>query len=213
MSKHAAALQRGLQIEWLSVIWMAVEASVGIVSGIVAHSLALTAFGADSMIELVAGGVLLWRLYTETTGATAERIARVDRQASWVVGIGLLTLAGYLIVMGGLDLWTRTSAAPNAWGLGLSVAAAFIMPILAQAKRRIGHDIGSTALVADAGCNLVCAYMAWSLLAGLGATAIFGWWWLNPLTGLILTYWIVQEGREAVDAARRHATGENCHVG
>jgi divalent metal cation (Fe/Co/Zn/Cd) transporter len=202
-----------LRIEWLSVGWMGVEAGVGIRSGLAAHSLALTAFGADSVIELVAGGVLLWRLYTEARGAAADRIARVDRQASWVVGIALLALAGYLVLMAGLDLWTRTGAAPSGWGVGLAVTAAFIMPGLARAKRRIGRTIGSDALVADGSCSLVCAYMAWTLLVGLAATALWGWWWLNPLAGLVLVYWIVREGREAVEDARGHGTAESCRIG
>lgn len=68
-----------------------VEAVVAIGSGIVAHSLALTAFGADSIIELVAGGILLWRLYVESNGANIERVQQAEKRASHRQFINILT--------------------------------------------------------------------------------------------------------------------------
>lgn len=212
MSTHTVAVRRGLTIEWISVGWMMLEAVVGLVTGVTAHSLALVAFGSDSIIELVAGGVLLWRLYVEARGATEDRVERAEQRAAWVVGTALLALAAYIVIMAGVDVWTRTAADASGWGLALAVAAGLIMPLLAQAKRRIGRDIGSAALVADGGCSLVCAYMAWTLLVGLVATDLFGWWWLNPLAGLALVYFIVSEGREALEEARGEHSAASCRL-
>lgn len=80
------------------------------------------------------------------------------------------------------------------------------MPYFARVKWRIGSQIGSRALKADGSCSLVCAYMAWTLLLGLAAVMILGWWWLNPLAGLALVYFIASEGWEALHDARE-ATG------
>lgn len=62
---HAQSVNKGVTIELISIFWMILEAAVAIGSGIIAHSLSLVAFGADSIFELVAGGVLLWRLITD----------------------------------------------------------------------------------------------------------------------------------------------------
>lgn len=202
VSTQIIGVRRGINIEWVSILWMIVEAAVAIGAGIAAHSLALTAFGADSIIELIAGGILLWRLYVEAGGASLERVKQAEKRASWVVGVALITLAGYIVVMAGYDLWTRSGSESSLLGLALAVASGIIMPYLSRAKKSIGTQIGSKALRADGSCSIVCAYMAWTLIVGLVLTALVGWWWLNALAGLALVYFVVKEGIEAIQAAR-----------
>lgn len=195
-------VKKGINIEIVSILWMIVEATVAIGAGIAAHSLALTAFGADSIIELVAGVILLWRLYVEAGGASLERVKQAEKRASWVVGVALVALAVYIVVMAGYDLWTRSGSESSMLGLALAIASGIIMPYLSRAKKTIGTLIGSKALRADGSCSIVCAYMAWTLIVGLVLTALVGWWWLNALAGLALVYFVVKEGIEAIQEAR-----------
>lgn len=104
-----------------------------------------------------------------------------------------------------IALVKQGGAQPTRLGLGLAAASALIMPILARRKQTIGSQIGSAALAADGACSMVCAYMAWTVLMGLGLTALLGWWWLNPVAGLAVVYFIVKEGLEAVDESRETA--------
>lgn len=202
MSVRAVQVRKGIHIEIVSIVWMVIEASVAIGAGIAAHSLALTAFGADSIIELVAGGILLWRLYIEARGADEARLIRAEKRASWVVGVALIALAAFIVAMAGHDLWTRSGSESSISGLALAVAAGIIMPYLSRAKKIIGTQIGSNALRSDGTCSMVCAYMAWTLIIGLILTALVGWWWLNALAGLALVYFVVKEGIEAIQEAR-----------
>ena len=202
MSVQVAQVRKGINIEIISILWMIVEAVVAIGAGIVAHSLALTAFGADSVIELVAGGILLWRLTVEASGASLAKIKQAEKRASWVVGVALLSLAVYIVVMAGYDLWTRSGSNTSILGIALAIASGLIMPYLSRAKKVIGSQIGSKALRADGSCSIVCAYMAWTLIVGLVLTAMVGWWWLNALAGLALVYFVVKEGIEAIQEAR-----------
>lgn len=202
VSTQVSGVRKGINIEIVSIIWMVIEAAVAIGAGIAAHSLALTAFGADSIIELVAGGILLWRLYVEASGASLAKVKQAEKRASWVVGVALIALAVYIVVMAGYDLWTRTGSETSMLGLALAIASGIIMPYLSRAKKIIGTQIGSKALRADGSCSIVCAYMAWTLIVGLVLTALVGWWWLNALAGLALVYFIIKEGIEAIQEAR-----------
>lgn len=202
MSVKALQVKKGINIEIVSILWMLVEAAVAIRAGIIAHSLALTAFGADSIIELVASTILLWRLYVESSGASLARVKQAEKRASWVVGVALLALAGYIVVSAAFDLWTRSGSEKSMLGLALAIASGMIMPYLSREKKRIGTEIGSKALRADGSCSIVCAYMAWTLIVGLVLTALVGWWWLNALAGLALVYFVVKEGIEAIQEAR-----------
>lgn len=199
---QAIQVRKGITIEVVSILWMMIEAAVAIGAGITAHSLALTAFGADSVIELVAGGVLLWRLYVEASGASLARVQQAERTASWVVGSALLLLALYIAAAAVRELWVHSGADTSVLGIALSVASGLLMPVVARAKKRIGSEIGSKALRADGSCSMVCAYMAWTVLAGVTLTALFGWWWVDGLSALALLYFVVKEGWEAIQAAR-----------
>lgn len=181
---------------------MMVEAVVALGTGITAHSLALTAFGADSLIELAASATLLWRLTVEAWGYGAAKVEAAETVSSWVVGLALLALSAYILAVAAYDLWTRTGAQNSALGLALAIASGAPMPWLSRMKRLIGGKIGSAALRADGSCSIVCAYMAWILIAGLALTAFWGWWWLNPLAGLALVWFVAHEGIEAIQIAR-----------
>ena len=195
-------LRRGIAIEWFAVAWMVVEAIAAVTAGVRAHSTALLAFGIDSVIELVAGVALLWRLYTETHGGDEKHVERAERIASWIVGMALLALAAYILVTSTVKLVTHTGAESTALGISIAAASSVLMPLIAAAKKRVGKRIGSRALEADGSCSWVCAYMSWIVLAGAGITFLIGWWWIDAAAALGLVYFVAHEGWEAVESAR-----------
>ena len=206
-TRRTGQLRLGIGIEVITIVWMVVEAAVALTIGFAARSVSLEGFGIDSIIELIAGGILLWRLLVESRGGSVERVERAERRASWVTALGLFALALYIVGDSALTFLTRTRPEASWWGVGLAISAAIIMPLLWQGKLRIARRIGSAALKADAACSVTCAYMSFTLLAGLLLNHLFGWWWADPLAALALVYFIVREGREAWHEAR---TGEQC---
>jgi divalent metal cation (Fe/Co/Zn/Cd) transporter len=197
-----ADIRSGVRIEIVTIAWMTVEAVVATTAGIVAHSVLLTAFGIDSVIELVSGGTLLWRLSIESRGRSVGRVQQAENRAAWIAGIGLVALSGYIVVTSALSLWLHNHPEGSSVGMGLAMVAVVLMPVLTWQKRRIADRIDSGALRADAACSLSCAYMAASLLVGLGLNTIFGWWWADALAAISLLYWIIPEAREALTGAR-----------
>jgi divalent metal cation (Fe/Co/Zn/Cd) transporter len=187
---------------------MVIESAVALSIGFSTRSVSLQGFGLDSIIELIAGSILLWRLRIEHLGRNFDRVEQAERRASWVTAISLFALSLYLLGDSALTLLTGTRPESSGWGLALAVAAALIMPLLWQGKLRVARRIGSAALKADAACSVTCAYMALALLLGLLLNRLFGWWWADPLAGLALIYFLVREGREALHEAR---SGESCH--
>ncbi len=207
---RAGQVRLGVWIELVTLVWMVIEASVALSVGFATRSVSLQGFGLDSIVELIAGGILLWRLLVEQHGGSTERIETAERRASWVTAISLFALAVYIVGDSAFALVTRTQPEASWWGVGLAITAAIIMPLLWQGKLRVAKQIGSAALKADAACSVTCAYMALTLLAGLLLNRLFGWWWADPLAALALVYFLVQEGREALHEAR---TGETCSCG
>jgi divalent metal cation (Fe/Co/Zn/Cd) transporter len=200
---HRASLRSGIAIEWISAVWMIVEAAVAVLAGVMAHSVALIAFGADSVIELVAGGALLWRLYVEASHADSQRVEKAEHTASWIVGIGLIVLAFYIVIASIRSLLLHEGPATAPLGIAVTAASSILMPLIAAGKKRIGRRIGSRALESDGSCSMVCAYMSWIVLGGVLLTALLGWWWIDAVAALGLVYFVVHEGWEAIEDARK----------
>lgn len=207
---RAKQLRLVIWIELITVIWMIIEAGIALITGFITHSVSLQGFGIDSIIELIAGSILLWRLSVEQRGGRIEAVEGAEQRATWVTAISLFALAVYIVGDCALSLLTQSRSQPSWWGIGLAIAAAIVMPLLWQGKLRIAKRIGSAALKADAACSVTCAYMSITLLIGLALNGLLGWWWADPLAALALIYFIVREGREALHEAR---TGETCHCG
>jgi len=209
-SSHIRDVRAGMALMAITLAYMTAEAVIAIWTGMRDRSVSLESFGVDSLIEWWLAAVLLWRLGVEARGSKPERIEQVERRANWWAGVAYFALALYIIVDSGLALWTGSRPSPSFIGLGLAVAAVFVMPVLAYGQRKIGDAIGSSALKAEAGCTAICGYMAAILLIGLILTRYLGWWWADPVAALGLLYWIISEGRESFEKA---AGRETCCCG
>lgn len=205
-----AAVRAGVRVEQITIVWMVVEAAVAIGAGVLARSVLLTAFGVDSVIELVAGGILLWRLLAEARGGSMARVQRAEVRAAWVTGISLVLLCVYVLISAGASLLARAEPDRSYAGIAIAIAAVAGMPILARRKRAIAASIDSAALRGDAACSITCAYMAGTLLVGLALNAALGWWWADSVAALALLYWLGREAREALAGARAGRGGCGC---
>jgi len=195
-------LRSGIQIEIITILWMLIEMAAAIGAGITAHSILLTAFGIDSLIELVSGGILLWRLRVESRGGDMAQVDQAERRAAWVVAISLGLLCVYVLASAVYSLLVRSRPESSILGIGISTAALLIMPFLAVTKRHISRRIKSEALAGDAVNSITCAYMAGTVLLGLALNALWGWWWVEDIAALLLLFWLARETWEAFQAAR-----------
>jgi divalent metal cation (Fe/Co/Zn/Cd) transporter len=204
---RGAAVKRGIQLEGITVGWMAAEAVLAVGAGIFARSVLLTAFGFDSFIELLSGLVVLRRLTVEARGAPTERIERLEATTTRISAALLVLLCIYVVAssVAGLAAGLR----PEASILGIYVAASalIVMPLLAAAKSRANRIIDSPSLRADIAESITCAYMAGATLVGVGLSLIPGRWWIQYVAAFALLIWLVPETREAFDSAR----GEQHH--
>ena len=187
-----AQTRAGRRIEYLSVAWTSLEALAGITAGVVAGSIALIGFGADSVIEVASSAVLLWRLSDHELGEQREHIALK------LVGISFLLLAVYVAYESIESLVTHQPPRVSYFGIVFSALCLVVMPLLARAKRRVASRLNSAALQADSRQSSICAYLAAILLGGLAFNALLGWWWADPLAALVMLPIIAKEGFEAL---------------
>jgi divalent metal cation (Fe/Co/Zn/Cd) transporter len=194
---HTQAVRAGVRLQIFTVLWMVAEGAMSLGAGVVAGSLLLVAFGLDSIVELVSGGILLWRLAVEARGGNVAGVEQAERRAAWLVGVSLALLCVYVLASAIYGLATRAQPQSSPVGIGISAAA-----VLAVSKRRLATRLASGALRADAASSLTCAYMAATVLVGLVLNAVLHWWWAEDLAAPVFLFWLVGETREALEEAR-----------
>ena len=183
-------LERGRLITWGAIAWHLVEFGIAIVAGIAAGSIALVAFGADSLIEASAGLVLAW-LFTGQRALSEVS----ERRSEQLIAISFFVLAAYVIIEAGRSFITTAEPSASWPGIALAACTAATMPLLARAKTRVARELGSRAAERESKQTTLCAYLSIALLAGLGANAFLGWWWADPIAGLAVAVVALREGR------------------
>ena len=192
---HLNAYRKGLVLEYFTIVYNLVEAVLSILFGILAGSPALFGFGLDSIVESLSGGVLIWRLH-QHEGLSEEEERKMERRAVKFVSITFFILGTWVLYDAVRTLYLREGPDISVPGMVIAGISILIMPTVSILKRRTGEQIGSRALVADAKETLVCAWLSVALLLGLGLNALFGWWWADPVTGLLIVAFLFKEGIE-----------------
>lgn len=189
--ERARLERRARLLAWGGNAWHLVEFGIALFAGIGAASIALIGFGADSLIEAMAGFVVLWLFTGGRVGSpSAERRAQELIAVSFFILAAYVGIASIRSLVGGHE--------PDASWLGIALAAftAPTMPLLAMAKRKVGRQLNSAATVKEASQTQLCAYLSVALLIGLLANALAGWWWADPAAALVIAAVAVREGRE-----------------
>jgi divalent metal cation (Fe/Co/Zn/Cd) transporter len=198
-TRHVPAPAERLRLErqarllaWGGIGWHFIEFGIALGAGVAAGSIALIGFGADSLIEALAGFVVLWLFTGRRIGSPgAERTAQKLVAASFYLLAAYVGVEAVRTILGGHHPGTS-------WvGVGLAAFTAPTMPLLAMLKRRIGRQLHSSAAVKEASQTQLCAYLSVALLVGLLANALVGWWWADPLAAVVIAAVAVREGRES----------------
>jgi divalent metal cation (Fe/Co/Zn/Cd) transporter len=202
--KRQQTAMRGKRLEYFTIAWNSLEGLVAVVAGAVAGSVSLVGFGIDSFIEVTSGSMLLWRMSVDADRQRREQNERVSLK---VVGICFVSLAAYILYESISDLLHRNAAEHSIPGIILACVSLVVMPLLSRAKKRVGSELGSAAMHADARQTDFCAYLSAILLGGLLLNAVLGWWWADPIAALIMVPIIAKEG---VEGLRRETCCESC---
>ena len=194
---HRAAASARL-LSWVSLVWMSGEGILGLIAGVTSGSISLIGWALGSVIEALASIIVIWRFTgTRTLSQTAEASAQK------AVAVSFFLLAPYIAVQSVRDLLAGHQAGASLLGIVVTAASLILMPVLGVAKQRLGARLDSAATTGEGVQNLLCAAQAGAVLLALGMNAALGWWWIDPVIGLVLAAIAVREGREAWN-------GEDC---
>jgi len=189
-SDRARLERRARHLAWGGIAWHFAEFAIAVGAGVAANSIALIAFGADSLIEAMAGFVVVWLFTGSRVGSQAAELT-----AQRLIAVSFYVLAAFVFIEAGRSLVSGIEPEASWVGIGLAAITAPTMPLLARAKRRVGGQLRSSATVKEGAQNMICAYLSIALLVGLLSNALLGWWWADPIAAFLIAGVAVKEGR------------------
>ena len=189
MHDTTVLLRRGLLLEYLTLGWNVVGTFIVVLAAIATHSVALAGFGLDSLVEIGASTVVIWQL----RGIHGQR----ERRALRLISVAFFALAIYVLAQSAHTLLLQVHPGSAPWGIVWLALTLVAMLALAAGKHSTGIALDNPVLKTEARVTLVDAYLAASVLVGLGLNTLIGWWWADPLAGLVIVFYGFREGRHA----------------
>lgn len=192
------SIKKAMVLVWTGELWNVVEAVIALSAGATAGSVALLAFGLKSIIELFLGWILIWQLRRQWKISDGETVS--EKKALKLLGIAFFVLALYVLAQSTAILlgWLKEPE-ESLTGIILVLVSAALMTFLYFEKTEIAKKINSRSLQKEAVATLACDLQDMTVLVGLVLNALFGWWWADPATALLLIPFLIREGREALE--------------
>jgi divalent metal cation (Fe/Co/Zn/Cd) transporter len=175
-----------------SVAWAALVGIASVTAGTVTGSVALLAFGLDSVIDGSASAVLVWRFRLELRRASHP--VRTERAAARVVAAAMLVAGVYVAGQAAWSLIFGQHPAHGVTGIVLLAVSLPVLPVLGSIKLRLAAQLGSRALRGDGVLSVAGAALAAAALASLAVDRSLGWWQADPAAASLIALFLLHEG-------------------
>lgn len=203
---HRVGLYKtAILLSQITVFYNLLEGLVSVFLGLEDETLSLLGFGIDSFVEVISG-IGIWHMVYRMKRDLAGDVDPFERTALQITGGAFYLLSLALILTAVLNLYHGHRPVTTFWGIVISLVSIVTMGFLISFKMRVGRQLQSDAIIADANCTKTCLYLSFVLLlasAGYAATGIGG---LDSLGAVAIAVFAFREGREAFEKAR----GKNC---
>ncbi|UCB60073.1 MAG: cation transporter [Candidatus Bathyarchaeota archaeon] len=188
--------KKALALVWVGEAWNVFEASIALWTAALASSVALLAFGLDSLIEVFAGAVIIWRFQKGREDEEGE----AEKRALRLIGFTFFLLSGFIVFQSIATLLGLFKPPKESLvGILITIASAILMTLLFLYKSQLAKRMGSRALRAEAYQSLVCDLQDLLVFFGLALNSLLGWWWADPVMALALVPLLIREGLEAFE--------------
>jgi divalent metal cation (Fe/Co/Zn/Cd) transporter len=193
-----------------TILYNIVEGIVSTSFGYSDETLALFGFGIDSFIESISGVgvyVMIRRIAHSTERVTSTEQTEFEKQALRVTGWAFYGLSAMLTATVLINIIEHKAPESTFWGVVISALSIVVMSALVVSKRRVGHALKSTPILADANCTLVCIYMSIAVLISSAIYEFTSFAYADAIGAIAIVWFSISEGRECFAKAKGHQCG------
>jgi len=197
--KRLYNLAFGLAI--FTIVYNTAEGLVSTWLGYEGGTLSLFGFGADSFIEVISGIGIAHMIQRIQQNENSEK-SQFERTALKITGYSFYGLVIGLVITSIYNIYTGHKPETTFWGIIISIISIVVMWFLVVAKTKVGKLLNSEAILADAGCTMVCIYMSVILLVSSAIYELTSFAYIDSIGTLGLSYLAFKEGKECFEKAK-----------
>jgi divalent metal cation (Fe/Co/Zn/Cd) transporter len=193
----------------ITIFYNIVEGLVSVFFGLEDESMSLFGFGLDSFVEVVSG-IGIWHMIRRIRRNGGENPDQFEKRALKITGSAFYILTAGLAITSIVDLSRGHKPESTFWGIVVSIVSIFSMWALIRAKVKVGKELNSQAILADAACTRACLRLSVVLLAASAGYRLTGIGGLDSIGALVIGALCFREGKEAFGKARAGSFACTC---
>jgi divalent metal cation (Fe/Co/Zn/Cd) transporter len=195
--------QLAFTLALFTIFYNVIEGFISIYFGYEDESWTLFGFGTDSFIEVISGLGIAHMVLRIKLNPNSNR-DKFEKTALRITGFSFYALVIGLVGTSIYNIWIGHKPETTVWGVIISLVSIVIMWVLIVAKKRIGKQLDSDAILADAECTKVCIYMSIILLISSGIYELTNLAYIDSIGTLGLAYFSLKEGKECFEKAKHN---------
>ena len=196
---------------WLAIftiVYNLIEGFIATILGYEDETLALFGFGLDSFIEMISGMGIAYMIIRIRKNPDSER-SEFEKTALKITGYSFYALVAGLTITSIINIINAHTPTTTFWGVVISTISILVMIALLYGKIKVGKELNSAPILADASCTKICIYMSGILLLSSGIYELTGFVYADSIGTLGLAWFSLQEGRECFEKVRTNEA--HCH--
>ena len=205
LANNTALYRTASLLAIVTIVYNILEGAASVYFGVDDDTLALFGFGLDSFVEVISG-IGIWHMIRRIQNHPESDPDQFEKRALRITGFAFYLLSGGLIFGALLNLYQGHRPDTTFWGIIISLISISVMWVLIRYKVKVGHQLHSDAILADANCSRVCLWLSWLLLAASAGYELTGIGGIDAAGALGIAIFSFREGRESFEKAK----GESC---
>lgn len=194
-------LKFALILSLITIFYNIVEGVVSIYFGFEDETLSLFGFGVDSFVEVISG-IGIFHMVSKIRKNGNETRDEFERIALRITGTAFFILTSGLIISSIYNVWINHKPETTFWGIVISIISIITMTFLIHYKKKVGVELNSEAIVADANCTKTCLYLSYILLIASVGYTLTGIGYIDSIGSLGIAYFSFKEGKESFEKAK-----------
>lgn len=203
---RSSLLKTASALALITIFYNIAEGFVSVLFGIADETIALLGFGLDSYVEVISG-IGIWHMIKRLNENKDSAPDRFERQALKITGTAFYILAVSLCATAIFNLYYKHVPETTLWGIVIALVSIIFMLILIRYKIKVGRELDSQAIIADANCSKACLYLSVTLLLSSAGYEITGIAWLDSAGAIFIAALSFKEGWESFKKAKGKACG------
>jgi divalent metal cation (Fe/Co/Zn/Cd) transporter len=183
-----------------TIIYNIIEGLVATYFGYADESLVLFGFGIDSFIEVISGLGIASMIIRIGRNPLSNR-DNFERTALKITGFAFYGLVTGLLITSVYNILIGHKPETTFWGIIVSAVSIAAMWLLIIGKMKVGKQLDSPAILADAECTKVCIYMSIILLTSSIIYSLTNFAYIDSIGTIGLAYLSFKEGKECFEKA------------